>query len=532
MNRRFLPLCALALALSGILCSPSLQAQAATPTQPLQPTPAQPVLPTGPAQPASAQNPVVLVPHPVLTLDECVARALNKNFDLQIQRITTDQAKENVIIAQSTFDPTLEVTASKNLSQDPTVISAIDGVSSGGLRTEGDDVRAGVTQTIATGGTISASTSLDRGKSNSRNVFLNPAYNGDVSLQVRQPLLRGAGVAYNRATIHRAEIGVDRAHLDFKGSVLAVVRNVEAAYYNLVFARGQRTVRDLSLQLAQQLLEENRTRRQTGVATDLDVLQAEVGVANSRRAILLADQAVRDREDALLQLIGQFEFNQPVAAVGFDQGAVPAVTFESSYHLARANQPELASLEASLRQLEIDLAVAKNNRRPTLDVGGAVGLNSRDDSYGDAATKVWNGDGYVWQIDATLRFPWGLRGDRARYRIAQSNVTREQARYQQLDQDLLAQVRAAVRSVETNRESVNISSLATELSKRQYDLEKERFSAGLSTSRRVLEAQDDLETARVNDLQAQVTLRIALSDLQRLEGSSLEHYKIQVQDSR
>ena len=81
------------------------------------------------------------------------------------------------------------------------------------------------------------------------------------------------------ASFRRAELGVDRANLDLKGSVLVIVRNVEAAYYNLVFARQQRGVRQLSLELAQQLLEANRARRQTGVATDLDVLQAEFGVA-------------------------------------------------------------------------------------------------------------------------------------------------------------------------------------------------------------------------------------------------------------
>lgn len=241
---------------------------------------------------------------------------------------------------------------------------------------------------------------------------------------------------------------------------------------------------------------------------------------------------MRDREDELMLLIGQFEFDQPVGTVGFEEAPLPDVAFGRSYQLARTNQPELASLEASIRQLEIDSNVAKNNRLPVLDVGGAVGFTSREASLENAATRVWEAEGYSWQVDVALRLPWGLREEKARYRIAQSNISREQARYQQVDQNLMADVRSAVRSVEVNRESLSISALATELSKRQYDLEKERFNAGLSTSRRVLEAQDDLETARVNDLQAQVSLRIAVADLQRLEGSSLGRFKIQIQEIR
>jgi outer membrane protein TolC len=469
---------------------------------------------------------------PTLSLEACIARALDRNFDLQIQRVTTGQASEAVTIADAAFDPTLELSASTNTSQQPTVVSSIDGVSAAGLRNQSRDLRAGVSQKLSTGATVNASASLDRGESNSRNLFLNPAYTGDFNLSVRQPLLRGAGSEYSRASFRRAELGVDRANLDLKGSVLVVVRNVEAAYYNLVFARQQRGVRQSSLELAQQLLEENRARRQTGVATDLDVLQAEVGVANARRSLLLADQTVQDREDALTALIGQFEFNQTIGDVSFENAPVPAVSFDFSYKLARENQPALASSAIAIRQLEIDRETAKRNRLPDLGLGAGLGLNSREASYGDAATRTFDGDGYAWQVDLTLRVPWAQREDNARLRLAQSNIAREQTRLQQLDQNLVVEVRSAVRAVETNRESVAISGLATRLSERQYELERARFNAGLSTSRRVLEAQDDLEIARVNELQSQVNLRIALAELQRLEGSSLTRFRIVLDQAR
>jgi outer membrane protein TolC len=142
---------------------------------------------------------------------------------------------------------------------------------------------------------------------------------------------------------------------------------------------------------------------------------------------------------------------------------------------------------------------------------------------------VWNGDRYSWSLDATLSLPWGLRAEKARYRQSITTVNREEVRLQQMEQDILVRVRAAVRAVETNLESVRISSLATELSQRQYDLEKARYDAGLSTFRRVQEAKEDLDTSRVSELQAKVTLRNALADLSRLEGSSLQRYKIAVE---
>jgi outer membrane protein TolC len=90
------------------------------------------------------------------------------------------------------------------------------------------------------------------------------------------------------------------------------------------------------------------------------------------------------------------------------------------------------------------------------------------------------------------------------------------------------QVRSAVRSVETNTESVKIAAQSSELSQKQYELEEARFKAGLSTSYRVLQAQTDLDTARVSELQAKVALNSAIAALHRIEGSSLQRYNVSV----
>ena len=77
-------------------------------------------------------------------------------------------------------------------------------------------------------------------------------------------------------------------------------------------------------------------------------------------------------------------------------------------------------------------------------------------------------------------------------------------------------------------ESVRISSLATELSQKQFEQEKTLYEVGKSTFRFVQQAQAALDTARVNELQAKVNLRVSLADLARLEGSSLARYKIEL----
>jgi len=459
-----------------------------------------------------------------LTLEECVARALNHNFDLQLQQFSMQNARDQVIVANATYDPTLFSTAALAGRKDSTGASST---------VQEQAANVGISQRLVSGAQVTAGTGLTRSKERpyAAPPLFNPVYNSDVSLSITQPLLQGFGVTINRAAIERARLGITRANYDFKSVVLSVIRNVESAYYTLAFAREQLAVRKFSLEVAQTLLDENKARLKTGVATHLDVLQSEVGVANARRDLLLAQQSVTDGEDALLNLIGRFAFNTQLGAVQLPDAAVPEVSFERSYALALENAPDYASNKVLAEQLKLDLAVAKNNRLPTLDLGAAVGHNGDDrDNAGGAFNSATSGESYNWQVDLTLSVPWGLRAERARYRQALTSLNRQELFIQQLDQSLLLQVRSAVRAVETNRETVAVSTLATELSRKQFETEKARYEAGLSTYRFVEDSRQDLDTARVNELLAKVNLRIALAELARLEASSLERYKVKLEE--
>ncbi len=451
-----------------------------------------------------------------LTLEQCIARALLKNFDLEISRYAPQIAADSILVAKGAYEPQLTVSGVTGETSSP----GLDGRSS--------NIRVGVSQELYTGTTISASSRLDRSASTPSFSTLNPAYDADLTLSVRQSLLSGAGIAINRAGIARAEIGFTRANLDYKARVMDVIQDTENAYYNLAFAREQLAVRNFSLTLANRLLDEAKTRRDTGVATDLDVLQAEVGVANARRSVILAEQTVKDREDGLLSLIGQFELDAPIGSVRFGEITDATPVFASSYALAKQNQPDFLSAQAAIEQFRIDLDLVRDSAKPDLTVGAALGLSGTNGSGFDAFDDAFDRQNHSWQVDFAFSYPWGRRADKARVRQSLAALSREQTRLRQTEQFIELQVRSAVRSVETNLESVKIASLASALSQKQYELEKAKFDAGLSTSRRVLEAQDDLEAARVNELQARATLHTAVAALHRIEGSSLQRYAVEL----
>lgn len=467
-----------------------------------------------------------------LTLDQCVAQALAKNFSVRISTLAADSSHEGVVIAQSVYDPVLGVSWQRVVNRDAD--SSFTTITNGGTAlvfatypyTSVQQTTLSASENLITGGTVSADYVLGRHQSTPAQLFLNPAYTGNIAINVSQPLLQGAGTDYSRAAIQIARLNDRIGGLNLKSSVLSVVFNVESAYYDVIYAQRQYEVAKDAVKLAQQLLDENRIKRQTGVLTDLDVVQAEAGVATAQNQLILALQTVGNTEDTLLQSMGEQQFRIQVGAIALTPTPNTDVSFDYSYKVARDSGPTLLTIQAMIEQYQLQALRAKRNALPALSVNGGAGYASEQTSYSSAISHTFGGPGYNWQAGINLSLPIGLRQTRAQYRQAVDQVHSGQAQYDQADQTLTVQLRAAVRSIQANRQSVDSANNTVRLSEKQYELQKAKFDAGLATSYDVLQAQNQLESARVSQIQAEVNLRIAVADLHFLEGTSLSSYHI------
>ncbi len=478
-----------------------------------------------------AQQPAAMAPDRPFTLDDAIGMAMKKNFDLQLQAYNVENAKDTIEIAKGGFDANLTATVRRNLSQAASNTSRLDGSQLAGPRNDNTTVSVGANERLAaTNGTVSVTTNVTRGATNSTNALLNPSYGNGISASLSQPLLQNAGRTTATATLERAKLGLNIATIAYKSRVLTVIQQTEVAYYNLVAAREALRIRQLTFEYNQKLFEENQARRATGVATDLDVFSAEYGMANSRRAVVQQEQAVRDAEDNLLNLINAPELDVRPGPVAFNDYTEGPPNFAASYKRAREFFPDTLSAEETIKQLQITLAVAKRNMMPTLNLDASLGYTARavNSGFGDAIGNLPNDHGNNWSFGLTYQRPWGNRADKASYRSALSSLNSRKLTLEQLEQSLLVNVRSAVRAVETNLMAVEIAGKATALSAKQYELQKARFDAGLSTSRLVLQAQDDLESARNAELTAKLALRRAVAELHRLEGTSIERFRVQL----
>ncbi len=461
-----------------------------------------------------------------LTMEEAVELAIRHNLSLEAERLTPRVAAEDLRIEEAAFDPFIDLSGTRTHRLRGTAASQLDGASQ--PRTDTLVTRGAVSKLIESGAVISLESRLVRTESNSANALLNPAYDSELSANIRQPLLRGRGQAAT-AGRDRARIGRRLADIEFQATLMDVIHATEIAYLRLALARDEWQLRRFSLDLAESFLEEVEFRREAGAADALDVLRAEVSLADRREAGVEAEQLVLDRRDDLLNLIGRRD--DPAA---YDLELVtrlppppplPGPGMEEALLAMRSQRPEFLFAEEQIAQFEVDLRLARNQRLPSLDVGGGVGYTGLDGSPGRSIENLAERGGYFWRGEIVFSMPWGLRGERARYRRAGLLLEREISRMAVLKQDLLVETRTNLRAVSTAAERLDLATRFTGAGERQFEMEQERFRAGVSTTRNVLDAQAELEEARLREIRARLLLHEAEARLRRTLGESPQPYE-------
>ncbi|MGF1484500.1 MAG: TolC family protein [Opitutales bacterium] len=460
----------------------------------------------------------------LLGLQEVIDTALGQNLGLAIERLDPADARDNVQVARADFDPSLSFSTARRETRSPPSSTALDGASV--PITENRDFAGSVTQRIPLGTELTASASLNRNASNSSFATLNPAHFAELGLRIRQPLLRGLGAKVNLAPVVSARAALTGSKLRVRDEVLNVIAATERSYWTLSAAYARRALTLSNLRLAEELLEENLERERLGAALKIDVLQARASLATQQEELITVEKAIDEAEDGLRIQMGTLtETSNAALAPEVLPESVPVLPqFGEAIRAALIHDLETEAQYAEVARRLVDRESAANNTLPDLDLVLDGAWQGRDSSNIQAVEGVGQGAGYRWRAALELSFNWGLRQEQARLRQADRAIDRAELRLADIRQNLLREVRTAWRDVEAGLERQKAALLAVRLNAELFNQERERYLNGLSAFRDVLEAQSDLDSARLRYLDATEQLVNADVTLSRLDGRLLERH--------
>ena len=98
------------------------------------------------------------------------------------------------------------------------------------------------------------------------------------------------------------------------------------------------------------------------------------------------------------------------------------------------------------------------------------------------------------------------------------------------EQQIMWEVRRALRDVQTSRNLLQKSEESTAMARASLEAEGKRMSLGVSTSFQVLRMQEDLTRAELQEVQARIGFESSVVDLQLAEGILLDTLGISISE--
>jgi len=360
--------------------------------------------------------------------------------------------------------------------------------------------------------------------------------------EVRQPLMQGSGVDFNRIAgpsgvpgVYRgvliARLNTDVSLADFEAAVIQLVSDVENAYWELYFA-----YRDLDAKLAARR-QAYDTWRQIHVLFDQGPggqLEASAE-AQAREQLYRLEAEVQDALVGRLQEKTNTNVFRGTGGVYSSERRLRSITgmpptdgqllrpseeptlarnvfsWQETLPESLVRRVELRRQKWMIKRRELELIAARNFLLPRVDAvalyrfrGTGHDLIGNDGQpFGNAVENLVSGDFQEWALGVEMLSPIGFRQGHAAVRQAELFLSRERAVLEDQERQVVSDLSDAVSELDR----------AHELARTQYN---RRLAAlrQLETMGVLLQQADNIEKPRLLDLQLDAQRRLADSESQ------------------
>lgn len=451
-----------------------------------------------------------------LTLHQAVETALKNNLNLRLKKEEIEAAGGAVMIEKGAFDTLFKAEASA--AKEEMIPLAPNSAS----EEQKSIWQLGAEKRFTTGTLLGVGWNNNRYRNDLDGLFLNPALHSGFSITVQQPLLKGAGAERQQAGQYAAEKVMQAAEFDSANEAAELAAKVKKAYWQLVFTRENLKAEQLSLRLAEQLLDETREQIEAGRRAEIDIYQPQAEIALRSQELIAAEKAIGEAEDSLKLLMGV------QTASDWDENYLPADSPQTDLAPRDINQlietalRNRADIQAAQRQIEAAeyrLTQTKDTLRPAFDLIGGYSLAGTSDTYSSSITASIENPQQSWNLG--LRFTMPLHNDSARGAMQQARARKMQGQtaLELLRQQIQLEIRTALRDIRLAAKTLAAAQKTTFASKKQLEAERVRFDAGRATTFDVLLAQQKYAAALSRQALSEAGCAIAIAELERIQGA-------------
>jgi outer membrane protein TolC len=417
----------------------------------------------------------------------------------------------------------------------------------------------GYSRQFMTGAAFSVSFSASRGTTNSPSTLLNPVDNGTLSMSVSQNLLQGFGPSVNTRYIRIARNNAKVTGLQLKQQVVTTVSAVLNLYWDLVAFHEDVRLKQLALEAARKLYEDNRKTVEAGGAAAIEITRAQAEIPAREQDVLIAQTNVLQQEIVLKNALSRRGIEDPLLTdapiVPLDPIEVPDTQelppVSDLVAQALAARPDLQQNRINWESQNLVLKGDRSALKPSLQAfvalanhgqAGVPNPGNVDNYYGVPDPFFLGGAGSMLGQLFRRNFPDYAAGVALtipiRNRAAQADyaVDQLQARQQELQlEKSVAQVGVDVRNAVIGLRQAHLRYETARRTKQLADetlaAERKKYEYGKSTNALVIQAQRDVVAAESEEVQAMANYTHNRIAFESALGATLERYHIEMDEA-
>lgn len=525
-----------------------------------------------------------------LSLQDAVDLALQNNLAIVIERYTPWIAEASILhtlsggtptsgpvsalgtIPALNFDPQVSSILSMDERRIPVnnpLIAGTGGTSAfGTFATLSTHAAIGdllYSQGFHTGTSFLAAFNNTRGSSSSTATFFDPFVQSNFIFSASQQLLNGFGLLANEHFIRIAKVNKTIADQTLVQQVITSITAVGAAYWELVFARGNVDVAHEEIALAEKTYSDNKKQVDVGTLAPLEIVQAEAQLATAQQALIVAQTTVFQDQLTLLNLIAK-DPNSPILrsveiiptdAADVAPPEVEKIPLEDLIKEAVMKRPDVLQAGLVIKGDDINVRATRNALLPILTLSGEYateGLagNTRlqttctpippattctppPQMFTGLATSLnqqFTGVYPEYNAQISLTIPIRNRAAQANNIIATLTARSDEANYQQIVNNAAIDVHNAQITLEQARITLAAAIKTRDLDQQTLDAEQKKYQVGASTLFNIVSDQNTLAAAESAEVRARVNLVEGKVNFDRAMARTLEVYNITIADAK
>ena len=415
----------------------------------------------------------------ILTVDEAIKIALQKNQDLTSARLEVEKANAQVNEAIGTALPTLSFTGRYSRALKKPVFFLPDF----------DDLNSGRTIPIEIGSDHSIEMTIS-----AQQILFNSAVFTGV----------GASKIYQNA-----------AKEMYRARQLETVTKVRKAFYSVLLANEVAEMMRENLINAEDNLKNVRLMKNQGLVSEYDELRATVGVENLRPVVIQAENNYALSIDGLRVTMGVGLTEEYQVQGSFTFTAVDAGILSDAMETVLQNNPSLGAMRHQVDVNKAFVSIQRSNYLPTLAAFGNYQYQTAQNDL-KISTRDFIGSSVIG-LQLSVNLFEGLQTN-ARVDQAKVEVRKSEEQLSSVENNIRTAVHSVILQLQQSQKRIDAQGKTVEQAERGYQIATTRFTSGSGTQLEVNDAQLALTQAKVNRMQAMYDYVIASAELDQLLG--------------